>query len=124
MAAGMVVMRRISDPGFLAEVTRKGEVMMDRLRRLQKEVSIIGDVRGSIDPKGPRDLMDVPEPSELIATLVQRGCFENGLIMERGGRNGSVMRCLCALNISDEDMDRAMTIFEKVVREIDEGYRD
>ena len=132
MAAGMVVMRRVSDPGFLAEVTRKGEVMTDRLRRLQKEVSIIGDVRGKglmvgvefIDPKGPRDLMDVPEPSELIATLVQRGCFENGLIMERGGRNGSVMRCLCALNISDEDMDRAMTIFEKVVREIDEGYRD
>ena len=44
--------------------------------------------------------------------------------MERGGRNGSVMRCLCALNISDADIDTGMTIFEKVVREIDEGYRN
>ena len=77
-----------------------------------------------IDPKGPRDLMDVPEPSELIATLVQRGCFENRLIMERGGRNGSVMRCLCPLNVSDEDIDTAMTIFEKVVRETNEKYRN
>lgn len=132
MAAGTVVMRRIGDPGFLAEVTRKGEMMMERILRLQREVSIIGDVRGKglmigvefIDPDGPRDLMGVPEPGGDIAALVQRRCFESGLIMERGGRNGSVMRCLCALNIPDADIDAAMTIFENVVREIDEGRRD
>ncbi len=131
MAAGTVVMRRVSDPGFLAGVTRKGG-MMDRLLRLQREVSIIGDVRGRglmigvefIDPDGPKDLMGVPEPSDGIVALVQRRCFESGLIMERGGRNGSVMRCLCALNISDADIDTGMTIFEKVVRETDEGRRN
>ena len=132
MAAGIVSMRRIGDPAFLSEVTRKGGIMMDRILRLQKEVSIIGDVRGKglmigvefIDPNGPRDLMGVPEPSGEVASLVQRGCFENRLIMERGGRNGSVMRCLCPLNVSDEDIDTAMTIFEKVVRETNEKYRN
>ena len=132
MASGIVIMRRVGDPGFLAEVSRKGDMMMDRIRRLQQEVSIIGDVRGRglmfgvefIDPNGPLDLMGVPEPSGKVATLVQRGCFENGFIMEKGGRNGSVMRCLCALNISDADIDAAMTIFEKVVREVDERYRN
>ena len=132
MAAGIVSMKRISDPAFLSEVTRKGDIMMDRILRLQKEVSIIGDVRGKglmigvefIDPNGPRDLMGVPEPSGEVASLVQRGCFENRLIMERGGRNGSVMRCLCPLNVSVEDIDTAMTIFEKVVRETDEKYRN
>lgn len=132
MAAGTVTMRRISQPGFLDEVARKGDTIMERMLRLQKEVSIIGDVRGRglmigvefIDPDGPRDLMGVPEPSGDIAALVQRRCFENGLIMEKGGRNGSVMRCLCALNISDEDIDTGMTIFEKVVREIDEGRKN
>ena len=132
MAAGIVSMKRISDPAFLSEVTRKGNIMMDRILRLQKEVSIIGDVRGKglmigvefIDPNGPKDLMGVPEPSGEVASLVQKGCFENRLIMERGGRNGSVMRCLCPLNVSDEDIDTAMTIFEKVVRETDEKYRN
>lgn len=132
MAAETVVMRRISNPEFLADVTRKGEMMMDRILKLQQKVSIIGDVRGKglmigvefIDPNGPRDLMGVPEPSGEIAALVQRKCFENRLIMERGGRNGSVMRCLCPLNISDADIDTAMTIFEKVVGEVDEGYRN
>ena len=131
MAAGTVVMRRVSNPEFLADVTRRGE-MMDRILKLQQKVSIIGDVRGKglmigvefIDPNGPRDLMGVPEPSGEIAALVQRKCFENRLVMERGGRNGSVMRCLCPLNISDADIDTAMTIFEKVVGEVDEGYRN
>lgn len=132
MASGTVIMKRISDPTFLADVTRKGEMMMERIRNLQQEVSIIGDVRGRglmfgiefIDPNGPRDLMGVPEPSGEIAALVQRRCFENRFIIEKGGRNGSVMRCLCALNISDADIETAMTIFEKVVREVDAEYRN
>lgn len=127
MVCGTIIMKRISRPEFLADVTRKGDMMMERIRRLQKEVRIIGDVRGTglmfgiefIDPNGPLDLMGVPEPSGEIAAKVQRLCFENKFIMEKGGRNGSVMRCLCALNITDEDIDKAMSIFEKVVRQVD-----
>ena len=127
MAAGLIVMNRISKPEFLAEVTRKGDYMKSRLEKLQKEVSIIGDVRGKglmlgiefIDPNGPKDIMGVPEPSGDIALRIQRLCLENKLIMEKGGRNGSVMRCLCALTITDEEIDQAMSIFEKVVKEVD-----
>jgi len=127
MAAGMVVMKRLSKPGFLDEVTRKGNRMMERLMKLKSEVSIIGDVRGKglmigielIDPKGPLDIMGKPEPSGEVAINVQRLCFKNGLMMEKGGRNGAVMRCLCALTVSDEEIDQAMDIFEKVIREVD-----
>ena len=127
MAAGLIVMNRISKPEFLAEVTRKGDYMKSRLEKLQKEVSIIGDVRGKglmlgiefIDPNGPKDIMGVPEPSGDIALRIQRLCLKNKLIMEKGGRNGSVMRCLCALTITDEEIDQAMSIFEKVVKEVD-----
>jgi diaminobutyrate-2-oxoglutarate transaminase len=127
MAAGKIVIDRISKPGFLDEVTRKGNRMKEGLLKLQKEVSIIGDVRGTglmlgiefIDPNGPKDLMGVPEPNGEITARVQRMCLENGLIMEKGGRNGSVMRCLCALTITDEEIDQALAIFSKVVKEVD-----
>ena len=127
MAAGIVVMKRLSKPGFLDEVTRKGNRMMERLMKLKDEVSIIGDVRGKglmigielIDPKGPKDIMGKPEPSGEVAINVQRLCFKNGLMMEKGGRNGAVMRCLCALTVSDEEIDQAMDIFEKVIKEVD-----
>ena len=131
MAAGTVIMKRISDPEFLKEVVRKGEKMRSRFLKLKEEVSIIGDVRGKglmlgvefIDPNGPKDIMGNPEPGGEVALKVQRLCFENKLIMEKGGRNGSVMRCLCPLTITDEQIDEAMNIFEKVVKEVDADVR-
>ena len=131
MAAGTVVMKRISDPEFLKEVVRKGEIMKSRFLKLKDEVSIIGDVRGKglmlgvefIDPNGAKDLMGHPEPGGDIALKVQRLCFENKFIMEKGGRNGSVMRCLCPLTITDEQIEEAMDIFEKVVKEVDADVR-
>ncbi len=127
MAAGKIVIERISQPGFLDEVTRKGNRMKEGLLKLQKEVSIIGDVRGTglmlgiefIDPNGPKDIMGTPMPDGDITARVQRMCLENGLIMEKGGRFGSVMRCLCALTITDEEIDQALAIFSKVVKEVD-----
>jgi diaminobutyrate-2-oxoglutarate transaminase len=127
MAAGTIVMKRISKPEFLAEVTRKGDYMKSRLLMLKDEVSIIGDVRGTglmlgiefIDPTGPKDIMGVPMPGGDIAAKIQRLCLENKLIMEKGGRYGSVMRCLCALTITDEEIDLALSILEKVVKEVD-----
>jgi diaminobutyrate-2-oxoglutarate transaminase len=43
--------------------------------------------------------------------------------MEKGGRNGSVMRCLCALNITDEEIKIALDVFEKAVTEVDKEYK-
>lgn len=127
MAAGTVVLQRVTRKEFLDDVTRKGGYIKDALLRLQKEVSIIGDVRGMglmlgvefVDPTGDRDIMGHPQPSGEIAARVQHMCFENRLVMEKGGRNGSVMRCLCALNVTDEEIDTMISIFSKVVREID-----
>ncbi len=127
MAAGSIVINRIKQPGFLAEVTRKGDRLKAGLMKLKDEVSIIGDVRGTglmlgiefIDPNGPKDIMGTPMPDGEITARVQHLCLENGLIMEKGGRFGSVMRCLCALTITDEEIDQALSIFSKVVKEVD-----
>ena len=131
MAAGIIVMKRISQPAFLAEVTRKGDYMKSRLLKLKDEVSIIGDVRGTglmlgiefIDPNGEKDLMGYPVPGGDVSARVQRLCFENKLIIEKGGRFGSVLRCLCALTIPDEDIETALSIFEKAVKEVDADVR-
>lgn len=132
MAAGTVVLKRVSNPEFLASVREKGVHIHEAMNALKKEVSIIGDVRGRglmmgiefIDPDGPKDVMGHPEPSGMIAAEVQKRCFEHKLIMEKGGRNGSVMRCLCALNVSMEDIDTMIGIFSSVVREIDSEIRN
>ncbi len=131
MKAGTVLLNRVSQPDFLTDVVRKGDNIRSHLHELQKKVSIIGDIRGKglmvgtefVDPKGEKDCIGSLPASGEIAAAVQKLCFENGLIIEKGGRNGAVMRCLCALNISDEDLSKAWKIFEKCVIEINEKYK-
>lgn len=130
MAAGTVVMNRISQPEFLEEVVRKGAKFRSRMKAIQEQCPIVGDVRGKglmmgiefVNPKGPVDLMGHPEPSGEIAARVQRECFENKLVMEKGGRNGSVMRCLTALSINDEDLEKGISILEEVIRNVNKDY--
>ena len=127
MAAGTVVLNRVTRPEFLSEVIRKGDYIKSRLEELKKEVSIIGDVRGKglmlgiefVDPRSGCDLMGHPLASGEIAARIQKECFENHLVMEKGGRFGSVMRCLCALNVTDEDIETMLSIFSGVVRRVD-----
>lgn len=131
MAAGTVVLETVTKKEFLDEVVSKGEYIRQHIEKLQKEVSIIGDVRGKglmlgiefIDPNAEKDLMGHPAASGEIAARVQHLCFENRLVMEKGGRSGSVMRCLCALNVTREDIDTMLSIFDRIVKQVDADVR-
>ena len=131
MAAGTVVLKRVSNPAFLSEVRRKGERIKKGLEELRKDVKIIGDIRGRglmlgiefVNPNGEKDIMGHPEASGSIAAEVQKRCFENHLVMEKGGRNGSTMRCLCAFTVTDDEITTMLDIFSRVVREIDSEIR-
>ena len=130
MAAGTVVMNRVSKPEFLEEVREKGKIIEERLLALKAKTKIIGDVRAKglmigtefVNPKGqPDEIGSLPTSGE-IAAKVQKICFENGFVAEKGGRGGSVMRCLCALNITKDEINTAMDIFEKVVLQVAKEY--
>ena len=131
MAAGTVLLEKVSRKEFLSDVVRKGSILRENLEKLKEEVGIIGDIRGKglmlgiefIDPDGEKDIMGHPEPSGEIAAEIQRHCFLKHLVMEKGGRNGSVMRCLCALSVSDDEIKEMLDIFTKVVKEVDESVR-
>jgi diaminobutyrate-2-oxoglutarate transaminase len=132
MAAGLVVMNRVSEPAFLQEVQEKGSYIRDKMLAVKDKVSIIGDIREKglmmgtefVDPRLPADNLGSYPGSGEIAAAVQQNCFKNKLVMEKGGRYGAVMRCLCALNITKEEIDTMMSIFEKVVLEIDAKVKD
>ncbi len=129
MAAGTVVMKKVGQPSFLQEVREKGEYLLNKLNELKDEVSIIGDIRGKglmigiefIDPSGEKDMIGSYPPSSIYSATVQKLCFEKHLIMEKGGRFGSVMRILCALNVSYKELDEMLEIFSSVVKEVDNG---
>ena len=126
MRAGMVVMERVAKPEFLKDVAEKGAYIVNRLNALKEKVSIIGDIRGKglmigcefVNPKATPDSLGSLPPDGDLAALIQHKCFLNKLVIERGGRNGAVLRCLVALNVTREEIEEMLSILESVVLEV------
>jgi diaminobutyrate-2-oxoglutarate transaminase len=51
------------------------------------------------------------------AAAVSREAFRRGMIIETAGPRDEVVKVLCPLTISDEDLERGLTILEDAVRE-------
>ncbi len=130
MAAGSVVMDVLDEEGLIDQAAEKGIYMLNRLQAMKDNSVIIGDVRGKglmkgaeiIDPQSPADNIGSHIGSNELATQIQKKCFEKGLIIEKGGRNGAVMRFIPALTISHAEIDQLLDIFEESLMEVNKTY--
>lgn len=98
------------------DIVNKAEALGRKLRMyfdaFQKEFEIIGDVRG----KGPMLALELvenretknPAPKETRALV--NFCFERGLIVLSCGTYGNVIRFLMPLVITDEQLDKGISI--------------
>ncbi|NOT12939.1 MAG: aminotransferase class III-fold pyridoxal phosphate-dependent enzyme, partial [Methylococcaceae bacterium] len=94
------------------------------LRNIQKDKPQIGDVRGrglmiGVEVVNPVDLPDalgVYPPNRKLACRIQTECLKRGLIVELGGRQGSVVRFLPSLIVTANEIDLIGTIFAEAVR--------
>ncbi|WP_322906077.1 diaminobutyrate--2-oxoglutarate transaminase [Paenibacillus campi] len=125
MATGLATLRYLREQRVLDNVQQRSQQMMKRLRTLQAVVPAIGDVRGRglmigvemVDPSGTRDRLGHLPASGRIAEAVQRRCFANGMIIEVGGRNSSVLRFLPPLVITEQETETILHLFERSVHE-------
>ena len=89
-----------------------GRKLLDRFLSLQKEFKIIGDVRG----RGPMLALELvkdrgsKEPATEETKALTRFCFDRGLIILVCGSYDNVIRTLMPLVITDEQLDRGVSI--------------
>jgi len=95
-AAAQVVVRRLSAPGFLADVRAKGDYLIERLQEINSPH--IREVRG-------RGLMVGIEMDLPVAPIIQQG-YARGLIMINAGER--ILRLVPPLIIERADLDRAV----------------
>lgn len=112
MAAGVATLRYTLEHDLPAHAERMGQRLMARLRALQEVCPFLGDVRGRglmvgvevVDPdradRWGRPLLDGAR-----ARRIQQECFQRNLILETGGRSGSVLRFLPPLIVSEAEVD-------------------
>eukprot|EP00232_Nephroselmis_pyriformis_P011728 CAMPEP_0182896404 /NCGR_PEP_ID=MMETSP0034_2-20130328/26251_1 /TAXON_ID=156128 /ORGANISM="Nephroselmis pyriformis, Strain CCMP717" /LENGTH=767 /DNA_ID=CAMNT_0025030271 /DNA_START=72 /DNA_END=2375 /DNA_ORIENTATION=- len=114
MVAGAAQINYLKENNMVAESARKGEILRGMVECAAEQSRIIGEVRGRglmlgveiVDPRGERDELGALPHGPSLATEIQKRCLMLGLIIEKGGRQGCVVRLLPALSIPDEQLVR------------------
>ena len=101
------------DDTFAKDVQRKGAILSKRLAH-------IASLGGSdlFRSKGRGMMQGIGCPSGEVAGKIVRRCFEEGLIIETSGPDSEVVKILCPLVISDEDLNAGLDILEASVRHV------
>lgn len=123
MAAGQATLQFIKENQLPEHVSVMGDYFMEQLRNIQKQAISIGEVRGRglmigieiINPsKQPDKQGSYPAYSEL-ARKIQQECFERGLILEIGGRHGTVIRLLPPLIMTKPQIEDVLQRFQEAI---------
>jgi diaminobutyrate-2-oxoglutarate transaminase len=112
MAAGTTTLDIIESEKLVEGASRKGQILCKELHNLARRYSCIGDVRGKglmwgmeiVEVGSSRDHLGSYPADGALARKIKNRCLENGLLIERGGRFGAVLRLLPALVITEDEI--------------------
>ena len=105
-----------SDDKFAKDVQRKGDYIGARLEQI---VEKFGD--GNMTTRGRGMFRGLNCISGDLAGQITREAFKQGLVIETSGADDQVVKTLCPLTISDENLKRGLDIVEAAVEKVLKG---
>ena len=116
--AASATIKYMKDIDLNGKAIKIGNVIMDRLRSLMKELPEIGDVRGVGAMIGIEFVKngDPRQPYSELCPQIVKGCAENGLILISAGTHKNIIRILSPLVITDEQLEKGLSILENEIR--------
>lgn len=123
MAAGIATIRHIRTEALHVRAESLGRRLAQLLSELQAAYPQMGDVRTRglmtgievIDPTGPCNALGHPAAHPELARRIQLECLKRGLIVELGGRHGSVVRLLPPLIVTETQIAQIAQILESAL---------
>ncbi|HZY43112.1 MAG TPA: aminotransferase class III-fold pyridoxal phosphate-dependent enzyme [Anaerolineae bacterium] len=113
-AAAVATIRAIKQDQMLDNTVARGDQLVMGLKKLQKDFSSIGDVRG----KGlmiATEFTKNGEPDTDTTKAVVKAAFDRGLMLLTCGTYDNVIRWIPPLVVTKEQIDEALTIFAAVL---------
>ena len=92
---------------FANSVKAKGAIIKERMQKIVRRHG-----PDSLYVKGRGMMIGINCPDGDTAAAICAEAFENGLVIETSGNHSQVVKCLCPLIISEEQIDKAMTILD------------
>lgn len=123
MVSGAKALEIIERDNLVEHANIAGQYLRHGLEAMQKRVDCIAEVRGKglmlgVEIRKPgNELNKFGEPvaDGELTLKIQRAALERGLMVEKGGREGSVIRFLPPLIISFEQIDFALRVMEEAI---------
>jgi 4-aminobutyrate aminotransferase / (S)-3-amino-2-methylpropionate transaminase / 5-aminovalerate transaminase len=114
--ANIEYMQREDLPG---QARKKGQVLTDALREMQRRHAIIGEVRGiglmiGVELVGDEQKTPLAAKAEEVRAI----CLREGVLVGVGGVNGNVVRIQPPLVISDGEISKALVVLETAIRAV------
>jgi len=108
-----------SNDNFSREIKRKGEYISERLNSI---VSKYGE--GNFTKKGRGMFQGIDCVSGDLAGKITRLAFKQGLIIETSGADDQIVKLLCPLIITDQNLKKGIDIIESAIQEVCAGEQD
>lgn len=118
MTAGKALLETIRDENLTENATTQGAYIVEHAKKMQEQYpEIIGEVRGL----GLYIGVEVNKNAENVTMLsqsIQQAMLARNIVMERGGRESSVLRVLSPLHITKDVCDMFLNAFEDSLQEV------
>ena len=112
-AAGLAVLKKMQDEDYPGKALAIAEKCSARFKEWQSKFKEIGDVRNVGAMMGIEFVKDgVKTPYPELVNRIVASAWKKGLLIESAGTYGNVIRFLCPLCVTDEQLETGLDIFE------------
>jgi 4-aminobutyrate aminotransferase/(S)-3-amino-2-methylpropionate transaminase len=116
-AAALAVLEVFEEEDMLAKSVALGEKLKARFEKWQQQFDLIGEIRGLGAMLG-LELVRDSEPVADGAKQLAAYCLEKGLLILVCGSYGNVIRILAPFVITDEQLEKGLSIMEEGLKKI------
>lgn len=102
-----------SDDAFSKEIKRKGEYVSKRVEAIIEQYG-----EGNFTSRGRGMFQGINCINGELAGQITRHAFKHGLIIETSGADDHVVKFLCPLIISDENLKKGLDIVEQAIKSV------
>ena len=116
-ASALKVMEVMEKEDYPGKAKKIGVIAMEKFNEWKEKYEVIGDVRGigsMIGVEFVKDKATKEANAEIVGKIVNYA-VKKGLMLEAAGTYGNVIRFLCPLCVTDEQLKKGLEIYEEAI---------
>src|ERR671910_1027192 len=119
-AAALAVLGVIDEEGLCERAVAIGDTLRARMLAWQERFPAVGDVRGLGAMLAVELVADraTKQPAPELVQAVIDAALQRGLLLLKAGVQGSAIRVLCPLVLTDAELDEALAVWEEALEHV------